>query len=68
MVRRSTRITRAPKKIVENGDSKALPKTVVKCEEIGQQQEQRRHDKRSKKNKRSDSPPVINEENVLPDR
>ena len=68
MVRRSTRITTAPKKIVENGDSKALPKTVVKCEEIGQQQEQRRHDKRSKKNKRSASPPVINKEDVLPDR
>ena len=67
-MRRSTRIITASKKIVENGDSKALPKTVVKRKKTGQQQEQRRHRNPSKKNKRSASPPVNKKENVLPDR
>ena len=67
-MRRSTRNITASKKLVENGDSKALPKTDVKRKETGQKQEQRRHGKPSKKNKRSDSPPVNNKKNVLPDR
>ena len=67
-MRRATRITTASRKIVENGDSKALSKTGVTRKEFGQQQEQRRHGKRSKKNKRSASPPVIDKENVMPDK
>jgi hypothetical protein len=67
-MRRSTRNITASKKIVENGDSKAPPKTDVKRKETGKKQEQRRHGKPSKKNKRSASPPVNNNKNVLPDR
>jgi hypothetical protein len=67
-MRRSTRNITASKKLVENGDSKALPKTDVKRKETGKEQEQRRHGKPSKKNKRSASPPVNNNKNVLPDR
>ena len=69
-MRRSTKGVRASKKIVENGDSKALPKTDEKRKKTCQQQEQRCDDKKQRPLKRykPSSPPATKEKSVLPNR